>query len=354
METIKKGFEGGVFNTLVQSGTTRVKQKRKIVNCKGVDLSNAETVHSKAKRKQISQIIAVKLAELSISKGNELLAQKFWNTYHCLNKVEVAEGKMFGKYCKNRICTVCSSIRKAEIINKYFDEIKKWPDPHFVTLTCKSVAAYKLEALMKNMLLGLHKIIEKYKKRNQRETGKRLIGIRSLECNFNPVARTYNPHFHMIVPDKETGDIFIEEWLSRPLLKRTKTRWTIQYAQKNLKIVDIERCLIEVVKYSTKIFTGPEGKGKTGMNVKLYIKALYNILESMQGKRIFDRFGFDLSNTAGKKEFPLIELKNFKEYFYVTGLADWVEDETNERLTNYSPDGKLQSILKNCIDEEIS
>ena len=50
-------------------------------------------------------------------------------------------------------------------------------------------------------------IKERCKKRHQRGTGIQLIGIKSLECNFNPQKKTYNPHFHIIVPNKEIATL---------------------------------------------------------------------------------------------------------------------------------------------------
>jgi plasmid rolling circle replication initiator protein Rep len=36
------------------------------------------------------------------------------------------------------------------------------------------------------------------------------MGIKSLECNFNPKTRTYNAHFHFIVPSKEIAEMLIK------------------------------------------------------------------------------------------------------------------------------------------------
>ncbi len=40
------------------------------------------------------------------------------------------------------------------------------------------------------------------------------MGIKSLECNFNPITKKYNPHLHLIVASKEMADILIKEWLT--------------------------------------------------------------------------------------------------------------------------------------------
>lgn len=71
----------------------------------------------------------------------------YWNTYHCQSKIYTANGKLFGRYCKNRSCLLCCSIRKADIMNRYLPIIKTWEDPHFVTITAKSVSLALLEAV---------------------------------------------------------------------------------------------------------------------------------------------------------------------------------------------------------------
>ena len=56
-------------------------------------------------------------------------------------------------------------------------------------------------------------ISNRCKKRHQRGKGIKLIGIKSLECNFNPIRKTYNPHYHLIVATKEMAEVLKKEWL---------------------------------------------------------------------------------------------------------------------------------------------
>ena len=70
---------------------------------------------------------------IDLAKENETpeLEKVFWNTYHCQQKIITADGRLHGKYCKNRFCTLCCSIRKTEIINCYYPIIKHWEEPSF-------------------------------------------------------------------------------------------------------------------------------------------------------------------------------------------------------------------------------
>src|SRR5205814_185912 len=154
---------------------------------------------------------------------------------------------------------------KAEIINKYLAIIKTREEPYFVTLTVKAVPFNKLKPVVHAMQKEFIKIVETCRKRNQRGKGNRLMGIRSLESNFNAKFQTYNPHFHCIVADKNMADILIQEWL-----QRSNPGWVNHKAQKQEKVFDNEMALIEVVKYGTKIFTEPDLNKKVKVKSRLH------------------------------------------------------------------------------------
>ena len=134
------------------------------------------------------------------------------------------------------------------IINKYLPHISGWEDPYFVTLTAKAVKSRSLQRRMKDMNRGFRKLNAKCRKRAQRGKGTKLIGVKSLECNFNPIMQTYNPHLHLIVATKEMAEIIIPEWL-----KLCGPRFTRRYAQNMQKVKSTESALIEIVKYGTKL-----------------------------------------------------------------------------------------------------
>ena len=100
------------------------------------------------------------------------------------------------------------------MINRYLPVLETWEDCHFVTLTIKAIPAIELPRYCKGLLKVFAQIVEKYRTRSKRGKGIALVGIRSLECNFNPNTRTYNPHFHVLVKTKEMAEILIHEWLS--------------------------------------------------------------------------------------------------------------------------------------------
>lgn len=126
------------------------------------------------------------LIKIAQENGEPVLEKAFWNTYYCQQNLISVDGKFYGKYCKNRFCSLCCSVRKAEMINKYHLVMKNWKAPYFLTLTVKSCKADKLGVYIRGFIKAIKRIIEKYRKRYQRGKGMKLIGVRSLECNFNP------------------------------------------------------------------------------------------------------------------------------------------------------------------------
>lgn len=342
--------------TLAQSGTGNSRKlgsnKAILVSGNGSDALNVEVLNNRSKRKHITQVLTRVISDFAKEDGNEELSRSLWNSYYCLNKLQLGNKRIFGKYCKNRICTVCLCIRKADIINRYLPILQKWEQPYFVTLTVRSVKAQCLKPVLQNMKEEFSKIVDKYKKQAQRGKGKRLIGIRSIECNFNPNKRTYNPHFHLIVSDKKTAEILRNEWLERGK-KNGKVHWRAQHIS---KIGNREKCLIEVVKYGSKILTEQDvnKKIKGEGNRTIYAKALYIILAAMQGQRVFDRFGFNLPSSTGSKMTKKQVLRLYTEFLYDPGKVDWVEPNCGITLTDYSPEPRLMHILEDGINVEVA
>lgn len=346
-------LRGGIY-TLAQSGTGKaVKTQGKpqiIVSGNGSELSNTKALVGRARRKMISQKIALYLVDAAKSKGASDRKQGYWNVFHCQNKVFVAGGKLYARYCKNRSCTLCCANRKAEIINKYLPTIETWEDPYFVTLTSKAVSARGLNERMNKMVEAFCIIKAKCKKRYQRGKGIKFEGVKTLECCFNAKEKTYNPHFHFIVPNKEMADLLVKEWLSlwtdNDSPKHRK--WASSKGQKSKKVNNREKCLIEVVKYGTKIFTELDLQKKTGH--KIYTRALDNILTAFKGHRLFERFGFNLPELVEVNKPKAQVLDQYEEWEYITKQADWVNPENEKRLTDYLPPPQLAFLLENNIN----
>ncbi len=127
----------------------------------GTDLNEKETLLGRAKRKVITQIMMLKLIEIAEENGDFDRKKSYVDSYYCQQELVIADGRLFGKYCRNRFCTLCCSIRKAEIINKYYPVMKKWEDPFFLTLTVKSCNAHNLPRYIKKFTQVFQRKLEK-------------------------------------------------------------------------------------------------------------------------------------------------------------------------------------------------
>lgn len=349
------GFGREAIYTLVESGTQNqfTKASKALVSGEGTDILNNPSLANRAKRKLITQRMTLALIDVVKQKGETERQQAYWNAYYCQSKVIISGNKLYGKYCKNRYCTVCSAIRKADMINRYIPTISKWNDVHFITLTVKACKAKDLNKWIWGMKRAFELILNRCKKRHQRRKGIKLIGIKSLECNFNPQKKTYNPHFHLIVANKEIAELLKKEWIKQWRPKNTEYRYkfTNPQAQKISKVTSIEHSLIETVKYGSKIFTEPDlkKKGKQSLPPMIYAYALDNILVAMKGKRIFERFGFNLPQQPTKKGTSKF-VANYENWLFSNNSNDWINKNTGECLTGYKPPSKLNYLLNDCIN----
>lgn len=345
--------ERGLLDTLAQRRTASSAYSQKLpvlIQGQGSDLHNTGALLGRAKRKTITQATVLSLIDVAQKKNKPDRVKAYWNTYYCQNRILTSEGRLYAKYCKNRFCTLCLSIRKATIINKYLPVLETWEDPHFVTLTIKAIPAKELPRYFKGMLGQLEKIINKQRKRWRRGKGIALEGLRSLECNFNPQRRTYNPHFHILVRNKEMAEILKREWLTR-----IPKRHANEQAQKVRKVENKERDLIELVKYGSKIFTEPDLKKKASGKVSpfVYASALDNILTAMEGRRIFDRFGFNLPRAEPTQAKAQNFSTTYEEWAFLPAQSDWINEETGETLSGFQLSTELREIINKNVDTEL-
>lgn len=265
---ISESSSGIPIYTLAQSGTQNNNSipSKVLISGEGTRIVNNPSLANRAKRKVITREVVLAIIDIAKEKGDVKMEKSLWNAYYCQSEVIITDNKLYGKYCKNRFCTICTAIRKAGIINKYYPVLKTWKNPQFVTLTVKSCKAEKLDLWIFGMQKAFNLIHNRCKTRHKRGKGIKLIGIKSLECNFNPKKRTYNPHFHIIVPDKNIAYLLKKEWLKqwRP---RNTSEYRYKYADPKVqfirKVNDINRDLIETIKYGSKVFTEPDPNKKS-------------------------------------------------------------------------------------------
>jgi hypothetical protein len=342
-EQTKKGLP---LDTLAQSGTKTENEEDFAPLKAGVKLEDKKALLKRARRKYFTSGIIPALVDASKDSGNKLL-KSYWNTYHCANTLTLrSDGKVSGKYCKNRWCMVCNAIRTAQLIKRYQPEIDSWENKQFVTLTIPNVDGADLAEVVTDMIDKFRTIHRRMKKQYQRGKREKFIGIRKLECTYNPHRNDFHPHFHFVIQGLDNSKELINHWLK-------------EYPSANRKAQDLrpadDRSTLEMFKYFTKVISG---KGKNKM---IYGDALNQIFISIRGKRTFQPVGFKSQScelTETEKENVVYAIK---EYTWDAQKTDWtsgglsIDYETgeiideSEALTGYRPGEKFKEFVETKI-----
>ena len=329
---------------------------RKEVTGTGTPLKDNPALLKRANKKVITNALVLSMIDVAREYGDTEFIQPYWNTYHCQSKLITHNGRSYTDYCKNRWCTTCAGIRKAYILNRYYPTISQWPEPHLLTLTLKAVNAKELPKTIKEMKKCFSKIINRQRKRNQRSNPFLLKCIKSLECNFNASALSYNPHFHLITPDRRTAVFLRQEWIKE--LKKVKIGVS-ELGQHLRKVENTEGDLVEVIKYGAKILSDPDPankrKRKKGdlAGLQIYARGLHTIYKAFKGTRLFGSIGFKLPKEATNTDTAFKTVSDYEEWHYQPQVMDWVNTDTGQLLTEYEIDPYLKYILKTQIDKEL-
>ena len=342
---------GGPFNTLAYNRTNDhliyPYKPNIVVRGKGIEVDDTSALKARVRKKMMADYLMPLLVDIARENGDNDMIQSYWNTYHCQRKLYSSKGRLYAPYCKNRFCTICLGIRKANMIHKYLPVVKSWEEPYFLTLTMKAIPLSQLNKRIARMTTTFSNIIMKYRKRNYRGKDIKLVGIRSLECNYNPVKKTYNPHFHLIVPNSEIAMKIKRNWV-----ESFDSRLVLNSNQKATKINNNVKCLIEVFKYGCKIFTDPEMKKRNQRSKPpiIYAAALHQIYKALKPYDVTTKFGFKLPKTINCVKSSTQIISNYTEMVYHSYTNDWVNIDTGHQITGYIPTGQLHFLLANNID----
>lgn len=336
----------GVIYTLEQSAVKASPKEARIISGNGSDATDKRLTENRGKRKLISGVMNLKLAIYATSIGDFESAKKYRSSYYCQSKIVHKDGRTYADYCGHRLCALCMANRKCELMRKYLPVLEKWKDPYFVTLTVQAVPFGKLKARVHNLFRAFEIVKNKIRDKHRRGKCAKFIGIRSIECNFNPKARTYNPHIHLIIEGREMAELLKDEWLKL---------WTEKYVYagaQHIRKIKTKRIkdMIETIKYSAKIFTAIDSKNKR--NVKIFIAAMHEIDKAFRRRRLFASFGFNLPKEAQKKPTGARLIVDFETFKFDLKKANWYNEETAEVLAQYYPELELLLNLEYRIDSE--
>jgi len=291
----------------------------------------AERMLKRAKRTYKSKAIKQALYRYACEHGSSL-KRAYGRSLECTQTVvQESDGTMHTHYCGSRWCLTCNAIRTARAINAYGPVIATWSDAHFVTLTVQNCEGWELSETIKSM----QDAFISCKRSIKRTHNLPFEGIRKLEITHNEGADTYHPHYHVIVEGEVQARALLSLWLERA------PRSVSELGQDVRPVV--EGSEMELFKYSTKLTT----KGTDP-------KSLNTILETLYGKRIFQTFGFKLSDYTDKldpdgeineSDFGTKAWTRPNEtviWRHDQECADWVDESTGECLTGFTPSRKLR------------
>jgi len=291
---------------------------KELFNVENEQFLTIDSLNKRAKSKYSQELIIKSLISL-----NNDYKEKYENTLNCGSVLLQTGNKITSRYCNNRWCKVCNRIRTAKLINGYAEQLDKLNNKYFVTLTLPNIGKNKLRETIKQMLKGIRDIQENWRKQKKYK----IIGIRKLECTYNPDLDNYHPHFHFILQGEETAKELIKSWLN-------KFKNAVEWAQDYKICYDYK----ELFKYFTKM----AAKSKINNEVNFYPEAIHNIFESIEKIRIFQPMGGIrlIKEDIDKKEAKEIKEIEEQNTIFIFEEDNYINKKTGEILTRYTPTNK--------------
>lgn len=215
------------------------------------------------------------------------------------------------------------------MIGSYFEQMDKFINPQFVTLTVRTVDAEGLPGSMANMAAVWRRIADMARKAR---IG--FKGVRKAECTIRP-GGLYHYHFHIIIEGRENAEWLINAWLQR-------MGSITNLAAQHMRPAD-KKSLMELFKYFTKMTT----TDKDGKKVLFDSRRMDTIFHAMRGRRVFQPFGGLRAVTEDVDKISSQEYDNLEAGFHLWKWYsdDWV-NEVGECLTGYHPLKNFDELLK--------
>ena len=234
------------------------------------------------------------------------LNKSYKNTMYCASTLAPTEGGLSARYCKNRWCPVCQSIRIATLINGYASQLNEMADPYFVTLTGPTVPAEELKKRIKEFAGGWSLMTQtRYWKAHKPN------GIRKAECTLRPNGQ-YHYHYHVIIDGRENAEWLISQWLER--IKGSSIK-----AQDMRPVRQGE--YLEIFKYFTKLISTDKSAGKERRYIDF--ERLDVVFSTLKGTRVYQPFGGIKAVSEEIDEEGLIGEESSEEYMQ---LWRWMTD----------------------------
>lgn len=265
------------------------------------------------------------------------LKRQYGRSLGCSDFVEQApDGTLTAHYCGYRWCLVCNRIRIARAISRYAPIVAEWSDAQFVTLTLPNVPAHALADTIGLML----EAFTSCKRALKRTHGLQFRAIRKLEVTYNPKRNDFHPHFHVILDGEIQARALVALWLDR-------VPSAVEAAQDVRPVTD--GTLIEAFKYFTEVISKGTKRGVDAGSLAV-------IFEAMQGRRVWQSVGFTIppEDLTDPEALTGLEATNVATsrltervvWRWVQEYSDWVDWETGDTLTGYSPGDTWRALVE--------
>lgn len=283
--------------------------------------NTSETFQKNLTKRARAKALTVQLS-LALANNNpsSILNKSYWNTYYCANAITIEKGNVTSKYCKNRWCLVCNRVRTATNIRTYYNVLKQFDNPYFVTLTIVNVKEEILEATIGKMLSNFRLIINS--KYLRKLTAK---GVRKLESTYSDPRDDFHPHFHIIVDGLEQANYIKKRWLELYPTSLPEHQHIVKCYDGSLK---------ELFKYFTKIVS-KVGEGQ----IAIHTKALDVMFRAMKGRRTYQ--GFGIKRDKIEDDYTVIDERYIDDeistWVFEQDCSDWINVLSGEKYTDYIP-----------------
>jgi hypothetical protein len=300
-----------------------------------------KTFVNRARAKFLTNEVVTKLSNLPSA-----LENSYKTTARCSGHLTEASGKLSGLYCGQRWCLVCSRIRTARCIAGYLPALESMSDKWFLTLTRRNCTGSRLKTVIREMIQNAQNIHRVLKEKHKL----RYSSLRKIECTYNEKRGDYHPHFHFIFSSELAARTFLAAWLRRYPERLSDGRLNPDRASpggQDLRRADNKSCL-ELFKYFTKVVSKTKGES----DYRIHVRALDTMFLAMRGVRTFQPTG-GLKLVSEDVEELQAEATNREQmaaWSWLNGCADWVNAETGELLTGYSPTDGLQKIASHIVE----
>jgi len=293
-------------------------------------------LQKRAARTAVSKLVATSLVAVA---GSKLMGNAYARTKDkCGSTITQSDGKLTQYWCGYRWCAQCSAIRTARAYAGYGQQVREWSDGQLVTLTVPNVTGGNLRHTIRHLHTTFNLCCRSLKKR-----GMHVELIRATEITYSKKRDDYHPHIHVLVRGKQIADELLLAWLKRhPNARRVAQ----DVRPANAKSVS------ELFKYATKL--GTDTKDADGSQSVVPAEKLDVIFTAIRSLRLWAAVGVKSADeNALGEDAPILDVgtdavtrpSSFIVWEWSQVFCDWVDFETGECLSGYSPSRHRKKFL---------